>query len=394
MESGSVGANPGPRSTYRSITVSSLGEYETALDKMTGGRRDAHFYRGQGNARWPVDCSAARRLRQQLGVIDEAVLQVPLFAYINMLTQQARAVIEPESIPDDDVELLAELQHYGAATHLIDFTECPRIALWFACENHPDAHAAVYVLNEAETSPAPAEDPAMQAAWHEAHVLRHWKPPSSARVNRQRSVFIFGPPVISRSHLGRIVITGPAKPAIIERLLQDDDLTRSRMFPDAPGVADLNKVSRPINEVQFLLHWSQLFDLETMDPKLAAGVLHIDGMMHTALERHEEAIARYDASLRLHESAAAHNSRGLAKKATGDLGGALTDFDAAVALEPESGMMRFHRAQVLMQLGRIEEGQETLQRAVRDGYNPLGQPTMRPSSVSQAVSTESPRSQP
>ena len=86
---------------------------------------------------WPVDCSAARRLRQQLGVIDEAALQVPLFAYINMLTQQARAVIEPESMPDDDVELLAELQHYGAATHLIDFTECPRIALWFACDDHP-----------------------------------------------------------------------------------------------------------------------------------------------------------------------------------------------------------------------------------------------------------------
>ena len=250
----------------------------------------------------------------------------------------------------------------------------------------------MYVLDEAETSPAPAEDPALQAGWHQAHVLRHWKPPSSARVNRQRSVFIFGPPVISRSHLARIVITGPAKPAILARLLQDDNLTRSRMFPDAPGVADLNKVSRPINEAHFLLGWSQLFDLETMPPHMAAGVLHIEGMMHTALERHEEAIARYDASLQLRETAVAYNSRGLARKATGDLDGALTDFEAAVALEPASGMMHFNRAQVLMQMGRIEEGQETLERAVRLGYNPLGQPIMRPSSASRAASTKSPRS--
>ena len=33
-----------------------------------------------------------------------------------------------------DLELLAELQHFGAATCLIDFTRSAQIALWSACQ--------------------------------------------------------------------------------------------------------------------------------------------------------------------------------------------------------------------------------------------------------------------
>ena len=33
-----------------------------------------------------------------------------------------------------DLEILAELQHLGAATCLIDFTYNAQIALWFACQ--------------------------------------------------------------------------------------------------------------------------------------------------------------------------------------------------------------------------------------------------------------------
>ena len=42
------------------------------------------------------------------------------------------------------MELLAELQHYGAATCLIDFTNSALIALWFAC--HKEAGKAGKVV--------------------------------------------------------------------------------------------------------------------------------------------------------------------------------------------------------------------------------------------------------
>ncbi|WP_431247265.1 FRG domain-containing protein [Leifsonia xyli] len=34
-----------------------------------------------------------------------------------------------------DLELLADLQHYGVATRLVDFTSNPMTALWFACQD-------------------------------------------------------------------------------------------------------------------------------------------------------------------------------------------------------------------------------------------------------------------
>lgn len=43
-----------------------------------------------------------------------------------------------ESAHVDDLQLLADLQHYGAPTRLIDFTSNPMTALWFACQDAPD----------------------------------------------------------------------------------------------------------------------------------------------------------------------------------------------------------------------------------------------------------------
>ena len=36
---------------------------------------------------------------------------------------------------DSPLQLLARLQHFGAATGLLDFSYSPLVALWFACED-------------------------------------------------------------------------------------------------------------------------------------------------------------------------------------------------------------------------------------------------------------------
>ena len=44
-----------------------------------------------------------------------------------------RGYDEKEERKLSDLEILAELQHFRAATFLIDFTYSPQVALWFAC---------------------------------------------------------------------------------------------------------------------------------------------------------------------------------------------------------------------------------------------------------------------
>lgn len=46
-----------------------------------------------------------------------------------------------ESAHVDDLQLLADHQHYGAPTRLIDFTSNPVTALWFACQEAPEKNA-------------------------------------------------------------------------------------------------------------------------------------------------------------------------------------------------------------------------------------------------------------
>ena len=48
-----------------------------------------------------------------------------------------------------DLELLAELQHFGAATCLIDFSRSALVALWFACQTRisgGEANGKVYAV--------------------------------------------------------------------------------------------------------------------------------------------------------------------------------------------------------------------------------------------------------
>ena len=49
---------------------------------------------------------------------------------------------------NDFVQILIKLQHYGIPTRLLDFTEDPLIALFFACEQNLDKDGEVFVIKE------------------------------------------------------------------------------------------------------------------------------------------------------------------------------------------------------------------------------------------------------
>lgn len=82
---------------------------------------NVRFWRGQSNIEWPVHSSAYRRLAIREKQVTEKAIQ----AYEKRLLQEAShkgyRFVDGKLL--SDLELLARLQHHGAATRLVDFTK-------------------------------------------------------------------------------------------------------------------------------------------------------------------------------------------------------------------------------------------------------------------------------
>lgn len=91
------------------------------------------FFRGQSDKSWDVEPSVFRNnlLCAEHELIREAVRHRP-DGLANSLT---------------NFERLTKLQHYEMPTRLLDVTENPLIALYFACEAMPEHDAAVYMTH-------------------------------------------------------------------------------------------------------------------------------------------------------------------------------------------------------------------------------------------------------
>ena len=122
-------------------------EYERKLaEAVQGWGEDALFvFRGHANKEWKLDSGADRRLRQ---LEDKPIL----IEYLE------KSLLEParheghgrqQNKELNDLELLAALQHNGAATCLIDFTANFHIALWFACQDENN-DGKVFIVNRGD----------------------------------------------------------------------------------------------------------------------------------------------------------------------------------------------------------------------------------------------------
>ena len=115
--------------------------------KEATSKPGVYAYRGQSCAEWPLHSAATRRLTKSLG---DSALNAPGFSkvYIDyhretLLDAARTRGFGVEAGRDlSDLQLLAKLQHFGAATGLLDFTWNPLIALWFASrESDSDGQA-------------------------------------------------------------------------------------------------------------------------------------------------------------------------------------------------------------------------------------------------------------
>lgn len=94
------------------------------------------MWRGQGDMSWSIDSSAYRRL----ALTGRKVHESELLGYEEHLLDDAshKGYRNIEGRELTDLELLARLQHHGAATRLVDATKNILVALWFCVSNEID----------------------------------------------------------------------------------------------------------------------------------------------------------------------------------------------------------------------------------------------------------------
>jgi hypothetical protein len=195
-------------------------------------------------------------------------------AYIRGLITNAKKNYPENYAHWNDLEILGDLQHNGAATCLVDFSRNVLISLWFACggikgrsstdKDEKSEEAGVlycYDVNEdlikrnnlkivkESDMTKPIEDflvetkPVTNYCSNTEYSFFMWTPSNlNNRIARQDSVFIFGLPVftIEKHSILKIVIPSQYKKPIRRALEFYFDVTDTSIFNDRHGFATIN----------------------------------------------------------------------------------------------------------------------------------------------------------
>lgn len=257
------------------------------------------------------------------------------------------------------LEMLAELQHHGAATCLIDFSYSAQIALWFACgqdsntsqdsENPPNGKVfAVHndlpdfkevkanmltdkiedFLQDEETSP-----------------LYYWQPrQQNNRIIAQQSIFLFGHPEFEGD--AECVILADAKDNILTELKQVSGITEAMLFPDFEKFASLRGVNAPYTGRSAYEY------RELAREQFDAG-------------EYDKAIGYYDRAIDQDPHyAETYYLRGRAKHYQEQYPLAISDFDKFISLNPNYVEAYCYRAEAKFGLGNSDRAKEDLEAAL------------------------------
>ena len=309
----------------REIIVTSVEDFLAQLRLLAPVQTD-FLFRGQADVDWKVDCSAARRLNQdRANPIDLQLFNSLLVGYSEFLIASAR---ERELIPpgldknSPDLEFLAQLQHYGAATGLIDFTRKPLVALWFACNGAQSEEGAVYLLPYSVTTEIGNDHNLVRKfqSFYEDNRLWSWKPvPRGSRIGAQHSVFVFGTPQISPDLMTRLVIRADSKSGILSNLKTVHDITEEGLSPDFPGYAVANAHIKSFNPLLTIPYW--LDQAESALDKTQKANAHFQcGLAFGGIGKFTDAIGHFTAAIESDPMLAeAFNNRASLRKETNNL---------------------------------------------------------------------------
>ena len=267
-----------------------------------------------------------------------------------------------------DLQRLSILQHQGAATGLLDFTEQPLVALWFVCTELPKENGRVFILDIGDHQVA-RNARQMPDPFDADSVVVYYEPDRSlgARIIAQQSVFVICNPKMPDQFIDSIEIPKQSKEPL-QKYLIHLGLSEITLFGDIPGLAAANTTRTrlqhigPLSPGQYRDRGNRAFQAGRYDDALSAYQSYAEAMPNVAqpyclkgdalaaLGRFEEAKLAYTQAINnldypLYLSGRVITSRELmgnfmsgflyynranVQAATGDHNAAVVDFDTAL----------------------------------------------------------------
>ncbi len=213
------------------------------------------------------------RLRQnKKGNSKKTVNRAEYINYLLRLIQEARKSYPAKYSTLTDLEVLADIQHNGGATCLVDFSKNMLISLWFACSDclDDDGYLLCYnvtedlIVNNSLTTikPQDMKKPINELISETSRFVDPcssvtsrfcmWDPSAvNSRITRQDSVFIFGIEHFKISAMTpqtmlSIKISKRSK-ALLRRFIENIfNITESTIYSDSVGFATANSKLKPL----------------------------------------------------------------------------------------------------------------------------------------------------
>ena len=329
--------------------INSVSEFLKCIEDITikegdATKRSEFLFRGQECAKWKVESSAYRRLKIE---VDNQEVPGEYELYYNsvLIEQFKHADLHsgyPSKIMELDLGILAQLQHNGAATSLIDFSGNPLISLWFACQKspEPDSDGKVFVLstsNESEFEEINTYEQIKDYSLKVPEQLHlgevygilnnkktvYWKPAHlNKRIAAQQSYFLIGKRKLPG--MKEITIIGSFKSKILKELSSVYGINELTLYPDLVGFAQVNSIYPSYGKEE-------------------------------KQERKRIIIRNYDQIIaKDSKDSQSYNDRGIAKYHFDDYKGAIEDFNIAIKDKKNNIDIYSNRGSAKYKLGNVK----------------------------------------
>ena len=281
-----------------------------------------------------------------------------------------------------DFEILAELQHYGCKTNLIDFTTDYLIALFFACDRsyHKDGRI---ILQKRESEDYQSEIP--------SEAIK--------RVESQKSVLLRSPKGFINPDVV-VIIPQELKLSVLNYLEKYHDISTKKIYKDvhgfikwlggyfdpmlefSKGVICRNRASLGNNMQEKLKWYEKAYEHFTEALKLKSDFTEVyihRGVVFRDVDRFDPALKDFNSAIEINpESANGYNERGVCYAKIGDTEKALNDFNKAIDLDPESANFYNSRGITYKDMGEVNLAMKDYNKAIEldpefpEVYNNLG----------------------